>query len=150
MKIRWRTSVPITSRPRTSTTTPSKAGSSFVPYWPSEFLMRLRQLPRMRRLLLHLVVGEIEGGLGVRVVGELGEEVAVGGLGVGVAACVELGLAEGVLRHRGIGVEGDSLTEFRDGGVELPFSSISGAQTEMGARIVWNKCDQFLVEGDGL
>ena len=104
----------------------------------------------MRTPLLHLMVGEIEGGLGVSVVGELGEEVAVGGLGVAVAACVELGLAEGVLRRRGIGVEGDSLTEFRDGGVELPFSYISGAETKMGARIVWILGDQFFIEGDGL
>jgi hypothetical protein len=64
-----------------------------------------------------LLGGEIEGGFGLGVVGELGEEVAVGDLGVGVAAGVELGFSKGVLRSGRFGVEGDSLPELRDGEV---------------------------------
>jgi hypothetical protein len=63
--------------------------------------------------------GEIKGGLGAGVVGELGEKAAVGLLGVGVAGSVELGLTEGVEGCWSFGVESGSLAELRDGRVVL-------------------------------
>ncbi len=53
---------------KTSATTPSKVRSSFVPHGLGSVL---RRLPRIRKSLVELVGGGIEGGLGAGVIGEL-------------------------------------------------------------------------------
>jgi hypothetical protein len=100
--------------------------------------------------LVELASGEIEGGLGAGVVGELSEKAAVGLLSVGVAAGLELGLAEGVLRSGRLGVEGDSLLELRDREVVLLQSKVGVTEAEVVAGIRWMLGDQSAVEGDGL
>jgi len=54
------------------------------------------------------------------------------------------------LRRYRFGVESNSLREFRNGGVVLPFSHVRSAETEMGARIARILGGRFLVEGDCL
>ena len=73
----------------------------------------------MANSLVELMGGEIKGGLGTGVVGELDEKAAVGLLRVGVARGVELGLAEGVKRTGRFGVKRGSPAELCDGGVVL-------------------------------
>jgi hypothetical protein len=48
------------------------------------------------KALVEMAGGVGQGGLGLGVVGELGEEAAIGLLGVGVVGGAKLGLAEGV------------------------------------------------------
>ena len=59
---------------KTSATTPSKARSSLAPHGLGSVLRRLRRLPRIRKSLVELVGGGIEGGLGAGVIGELANE----------------------------------------------------------------------------
>jgi len=86
---------------------------------------------------MELPGGEGQGGLGLGVVGILGEEAAVGLLGVGEAAGAELGLTEEVLRLGRFGVESDGLLEGGNGGVVLTLSHVGDAETEVRARILW-------------
>ena len=91
----------------------------------------------LRLALVELLGGVGKGGLGAGVVGELGEQVTIGLLGVGEAAGLELGLAESVLRSGGIGIESSGLAESGDGWVVLFFSNISETQAEIGMSIFW-------------
>ena len=84
---------------------------------------------------MELAGGESQGGLGLGVVGILGEETTVGLLGVGEVAGAELGLAKKVLGLGGFGVEGDGLLEWGDGGVVLVLFHVGDAETETSARI---------------
>jgi hypothetical protein len=86
---------------------------------------------------VRLLGGVGEGGPCSGVVGELGEQVAVGLLGVGEVAGLELGLAEGVLGSGGIWIESGGLAESGDGRFVLFFSDVCEAKAEVEVGIFW-------------
>ncbi len=99
--------------------------------------------------LVSLAGGEVEGGAGAGIVGEFGHEALKSGLSVGIAAGLELGLAEGKLRGGRFRVERDGLAECGDGGVVLLQAHIGRAQAEIRARIIGMVANEFLKERDG-